>query len=50
MKNIMSDVDDKIRQYQDKFNELKAGFQERAMIHTEITVLRVLNQVENIGK
>jgi hypothetical protein len=45
----MSDVDNTIKQYEDKFNELKSALQGRAVLGTEITVLRVLNQVENIG-
>jgi len=50
LKNILSDVDDTIKQYETKFGELKSAFQGRAVLRTEITVLRVLDQVENIGK
>jgi len=50
LKNLISDVDDKIKQYETKFGELKSAFQGHAAIHTEITVLRVLNEVESIGE
>jgi hypothetical protein len=50
LKNILSDVDDTIKQYETKFGELKSALQGRAVLRTEITVLRVLDQVENIGK
>ena len=41
----MSDVDIKVKQYQVKFNELRLALQERAVIHTEVTVLRVLDVI-----
>ena len=50
LENVISDVDDTIKRYETKFGELKAAFRERAVLRTEITVLRVLDQVEDIGK
>jgi hypothetical protein len=50
LKNLISDVDDKIKQYETKFGELKLAFQGHAAIHTKITVLCVLNEVESIGE
>jgi tRNA A37 threonylcarbamoyltransferase TsaD len=49
MKYTMSDVDSKIKQYEDKFKELGLAFQERAILETEITVLHILDNVENLG-
>jgi hypothetical protein len=49
MKHTMSDVDSKIKQYEDKFKELGLAFQEQAILETEITVLRILDNVENLG-
>jgi hypothetical protein len=49
MKNLVSDVDNKMRQYEDKFKELESAFQERAVLQTGITVLRILDNVENIS-
>lgn len=42
-------IDGKIEEYQVKFRELKSALQERAVVQTEITVLRILDIVENIG-
>jgi hypothetical protein len=49
VKNLVSTVDGKIKQYEDKFKELKVVFQERAVLETEITVLRILDNVDNLG-
>lgn len=49
MKHTMSDVDSKIKQYEDKFKELGLAFQKQAILETEITVLRILDNVENLG-
>ena len=46
----MSDVDSKVKQYQESFNKLKLELQQHAVIHTEITVLRVLTVVGEIGE
>ena len=50
MKNMMSEADTKTKEYAVKFNELKSAFQSHAILHTEITVIKVLTQVSNIGK
>ena len=44
----MSDVDGKVKQYKETFNQLRSGLQEHAVIHTEITVLRVLDVVGDL--
>lgn len=44
----MSDSDNRIKEYEDKFNELKSAFQTRALLHTEITVLRTETMVMRI--
>ena len=46
--HLASDVDGKVKQYEEKFRELKAAFQERAALQTGITVLRVLHSAEKI--
>jgi hypothetical protein len=46
----VSDVDIKVKKYVGKFSELKSALQERAVIHTEITVLRVMDTVTNLGE
>jgi hypothetical protein len=50
VKNLGSDVDSKVKQYQDKFSSLRAALQEQADIYTEITVLRVLDAIDKIGE
>ena len=47
---FISDVDSKIKLYEDKFNELKSAFQGRAVLQTEITVLRLLSNFESLGE
>jgi hypothetical protein len=49
VKNLISVVDTKIEQFLAKFSELKLAWQERAIVKTEITVLRVLDTVESIS-
>ena len=41
----MSDVDSKIKQYVDKFKEIKMVFQERASLQTVIIVSRIIEVV-----
>jgi hypothetical protein len=49
-KNLVSDVDSKVKQYEESFNKLKLELQQHAVIYTEITVLRVLTVVGEIGE
>jgi hypothetical protein len=46
----MSDTDSRIKQYEAKFQELKLAFQGRAVLQTELTVLRILDSVDHIGE
>ena len=48
--SFMSDVDSKIKEYEDKFNELKSAFQDRAILQTEIIVSRVLGNLNDFGQ
>jgi hypothetical protein len=50
LEHILSGADNRINQYEDKFKELKTSFQERAVLRTEITVLRILDIVEGQGQ
>ncbi|KAF8516736.1 WD40-repeat-containing domain protein [Hysterangium stoloniferum] len=45
----LSQADDMIKQYKDKLDDLKAAFRDRAILYTEITVLRTMETVENIA-
>jgi hypothetical protein len=49
-KNILSGADAAIKQYQDTFNQLKADFEFQAAVKTEITVLRIHEDVENLSR
>lgn len=47
----------RIKKYEDKFRELKSGFQEHSVLATQITILQtkflvqhVLDSVNNMGK
>ena len=46
----MSAVDERIRQYEDKFKELKTAFQERATLETEIVVSRMFDKLNSPGE
>jgi hypothetical protein len=46
----MSDINSKIKQYEDKFEELGMTFQDRAFLQTGITVSRILDILENLGE
>jgi hypothetical protein len=50
VKNLVSDVDSKVKQLQDMFSNLRSALQQRTGIYTEITVLRVLDVVGDIGE
>jgi hypothetical protein len=50
VKHSISDVDDQVQQYVDKFAELKSAFQGRVVLHVDITVLRILDKVEDLGE
>jgi hypothetical protein len=45
----MSDADSKIKLYEGKFKELKSAFQGRAVLHTELTVMRLMSDLEDLG-
>jgi hypothetical protein len=48
-KNLVSDVDSKVKQYEAKFRELKSALQASGVVHTEITVLRILDVMNNLS-
>jgi hypothetical protein len=50
VKNLWLDVDSKVMEYQESFKTLELQLQQHATIHTEITVLRVLSVVDEIGE
>jgi hypothetical protein len=37
----ISEVDQKIKEFQDNFNKLKSDFQDHAVFHTQVTVLQI---------
>jgi hypothetical protein len=45
-----SAINDKIAEYEKKFGDLKAAFHHGSALNTEITVLRIAEQVDHIGK
>ncbi len=48
--SFMSNVDSKIKQYEDKFNELKSAFQDRAILQTEIIVSRMFGNLDSFDQ
>ena len=49
-KYILSDIDATITGYENKLRELKSAFLEGVAVQTEITVVRMMNIVTDIGK
>ena len=47
--HLVSDVNNKVKDYEDSFSKLKLALQERAVVQTEIVVLRVMDMVTNLG-
>jgi len=45
----MSDVDSKIKQYEDRFKELKMAFQDRAILQTGIAVSPIFDSLDSLG-
>lgn len=50
VKNTVSAADSTIKQYQEAFTRLREEFEGEATIETEISVLRILNNVESSGE
>jgi len=48
--SVMSTVDSKIKQYEDKFKELKLAFQDYTILQTGITVSRMMGDLESVGE
>ncbi|THH21102.1 hypothetical protein EW146_g406 [Bondarzewia mesenterica] len=48
-KHILSGVDATIKQYQDTFGQLMAEFRGQAVVQTEVTVLRILGDIESLA-
>jgi hypothetical protein len=48
--SFMSDVDNKIKQYEDKLKELKMAFQDGVILQTGITVSRIMDNLESLGE
>lgn len=53
----ISDVDQKMKEFQDNFNKLKSDFQDQAVFNTQVTVLQVKfatlathEKLDDIGK
>ena len=49
-KNLISDADQKIQNFQDQFKKLKSAFTQHAICETQLIVLRIFNTVEKLGK
>jgi hypothetical protein len=47
--SFVSDADSRIKLYEGKFKELKSAFQERAVLQTELTVMRLMSNLEDLG-
>jgi hypothetical protein len=47
--HLVSNADDTIKEFQAVFSQLKAEFQGRAVVHIEISAMRILDNVESIG-
>jgi len=50
VKHLISDADNQIQKYKTKFNDLQAAFDSRAILDVEISVLRILDNVEHLSE
>lgn len=50
VKHLISDADSQIQKYKTKFNDLQAVFDSRAILDIEISVLRILDNVEHLSE
>ena len=50
MKHLISDANSQIQTYQSKFTELRVAYSARAMLDVEISVLRILDDVDDLGE
>ena len=50
LKHAVSLVDARIQGYEGKFKEIKEAFQLRGVLHTGITVVRIMDYVKSTGK
>jgi hypothetical protein len=50
MKHLISDANSQIQTYQNKFTELRAAYSAHAMLDVEISVLRILDDVDDLGE
>jgi hypothetical protein len=48
--HFMSDIENKIKQYEDKLKELEVAFRDRATLRTEITVCRIFDNLQSLGE
>jgi hypothetical protein len=49
-KNLISDTDQKIQDFQIKFKKLRSAFNDHAVCDTQLVVLQIFNTVEKLGK
>jgi hypothetical protein len=49
-KNIFSDIDSRIKEYEDKFKDLKSGFQDFTVLQTRFLVQEALNTLNHMGE
>jgi hypothetical protein len=49
-KNLISDTNNRIKQYEDKFHDLKLAFQGKAILQTEIIIFRISDSINDIGE
>ncbi|KAF8726639.1 hypothetical protein AX14_007619 [Amanita brunnescens Koide BX004] len=47
--SFLSDIDSKIKKYEDKFKELKMAFQDHAVLRTGITVSRIFDNLDSLA-
>jgi hypothetical protein len=50
MKYTLSDIDAKIKDYETKLRELKTAFLDGVAVQTGITVFRMMNTLERMGR
>ena len=50
MKHLLSNADNQIQEYKNKFSDLRVAFEGHAILDVEISVLRILDDVDDLSE
>jgi hypothetical protein len=50
VKHLLSNADKQIQEYKNRFTDLRAAFEDNAILDVEISVLRILDDIEGLSE